>query len=251
MIVVDFRAAFKIHTFSLRMCFSQSASFGAAGVLAGIGVAAMSRARDPVQKTVALMPLLFAAQQATEGVLWLALSHQKAAAWAAPAKYSFLVFAEMLWPIYMPLIALMAGSSGRVRKLQAALWAFGILLAAQLAYGMIGWPVYASIRDGHIFYDLRYPPVNTVYYGGLYFLATVVPLMLSPVRMVKLLGLGLIVSYAASRSFYNHYVISIWCYFSAFLSVLSLFLIQRLGQRTAGPEVTASSQCPNTQGPAR
>lgn len=216
------------------MCFSETASFGAATVLAGIGGFAMSRAETPVQKTVALMPLLFAAQQATEGMLWLSLSQPRFVAWAEAAKYSFLVFAEMLWPVYMPLIAVMAKGRGRRRKFQVPFLMLGLVLALQLAYGLAAWPVHAAIREGHMHYDLRYPPVNTVYYGGLYCVATILPLLISRYGLFRLLGVGLIVSYAASRAFYNYYIISIWCYCAAFLSIIAVVIVHRL--RPAKPE---------------
>jgi hypothetical protein len=201
----------------------------------------MSRAETRLQKTVALMPLLFAAQQAAEGLLWMSLTRQPPAPWTGVAKYTFLVFAEMLWPVYMPLIAVMAGKPGPRRMLQSGLLALGVVLALQLTYGLVGWPVFASIHAGHMHYELRYPPVNAVYYGGLYLVATVLPLLLSHHRLFRLLGFGLAVSYAASRIFYNHDIISIWCYFSAFLSFIAVAIVLQL-RRGAAPELSGTPQ---------
>src|SRR5690242_16873221 len=55
------------------VCFSAQASFVAAAVLTGIGAVSVRRA--PTRRHVAFgaVPLIFAAQQAVEGALWLVL----------------------------------------------------------------------------------------------------------------------------------------------------------------------------------
>jgi hypothetical protein len=187
------------------------------------------------------MPLLFAAQQAAEGVLWLSLTNQHYVFLKGKATYFFLFFAEMLWPVYMPLIATLAEGAGRRRKLLGLSVALGLLMTLQLAYGMRVWPTEASLRDGHILYNVQYPPANTLYYGLLYFIATTLPLLLSRHRSFRLLGVGLIISYSASRIFYNHYIISIWCYFAAFLSIIAVAIIYRLRAEDAA---TAADNIP-------
>jgi hypothetical protein len=55
------------------MCFSPAASFATAGVTGLIGVLCLRRVRGPGDLPLAMVPLLFAAQQAIEGALWLYL----------------------------------------------------------------------------------------------------------------------------------------------------------------------------------
>ena len=58
------------------MCFSATACFVTAVGLAPVGIASLTLARrlEPQRwQPLALMPLLFAAQQALEGVVWLLL----------------------------------------------------------------------------------------------------------------------------------------------------------------------------------
>ena len=51
------------------MCFSATASFLAAGATFAVGAAALSRIGSPKEIPMASMPMIFAAQQAIEGVL--------------------------------------------------------------------------------------------------------------------------------------------------------------------------------------
>ena len=55
------------------MCFSAAASFTAGAVLTGIGVATLRKVEHPTYYLFASIPLLFAVQQFSEGVLWLTL----------------------------------------------------------------------------------------------------------------------------------------------------------------------------------
>ena len=55
------------------MCFSANASFGAGVVLTIIGVAAIKKVQHPSQILFASIPLLFAVQQISEGILWITL----------------------------------------------------------------------------------------------------------------------------------------------------------------------------------
>ncbi|MFA6920729.1 MAG: hypothetical protein WC216_02715 [Gallionella sp.] len=55
------------------MCFSPHASFAAAAVLTLIGVVTLGKPRVKGEWLLAALPLIFAAQQLTEGILWLIL----------------------------------------------------------------------------------------------------------------------------------------------------------------------------------
>ena len=57
------------------MCFSATASFGASAVLGAIGIIAVAKAKTKPQRLFATIPLIFAVQQLTEGLLWLSLKN--------------------------------------------------------------------------------------------------------------------------------------------------------------------------------
>jgi hypothetical protein len=85
------------------MCFSASASFGASAVLGVIGVATVAKARTVPQRLFASIPLVFAVQQLTEGILWLSLRDTGSDLNQSFFTYTFLVFAMMVWPVLIPL----------------------------------------------------------------------------------------------------------------------------------------------------
>ena len=55
------------------MCFSAGASFSAGVVLSVIGVATIRIVKHPSQLLFACIPIIFAVQQISEGVLWKTL----------------------------------------------------------------------------------------------------------------------------------------------------------------------------------
>src|SRR5262249_3687551 len=60
------------------MCFSAAASFSAAGLLGLAGIGTLAQVRKRIELPLAVTPLLFAAQQAIEGVLWLTVNQGRA-----------------------------------------------------------------------------------------------------------------------------------------------------------------------------
>src|SRR6202000_3006059 len=89
------------------MCFSPSASFGASAVLTVVSITCMVRSRTMPQRVLSGIPLLFAIQQFVEGVVWLSLLRPEWAHWERMATYGFLFFAQMVWPVYVPLAVLL------------------------------------------------------------------------------------------------------------------------------------------------
>ena len=80
------------------MCFSASASFGAAIVLSAISVSTIKKTQQPSQLYFAIIPLIFCLQQISEGFLWLSLTNPSYASLQQPMTYIFLFFAQILWP---------------------------------------------------------------------------------------------------------------------------------------------------------
>ena len=61
------------------MCFSASASFVTAAITGAIGIVTLTRVNEPRELPFAATPLLFALQQAVEGLLWLNLPARRMA----------------------------------------------------------------------------------------------------------------------------------------------------------------------------
>ncbi len=209
------------------MCFSPSASFGASAVLTGIGVASMVCARSTPQRILSCIPLLFAIQQFSEGVLWLALLNQVHANWEQPASYTFLIFAQVVWPIFMPFCMLVFEKHKERKRIMATLLLAGVILGSYLFYCLCTYSVKAIAQHQHIKYDLGFALSTKWFFGLLYFIPTIVSPLFSSVKRMPLLGYLFLVSYIISRLLFHFYVISVWCFFGAIISIVVLAIVLR------------------------
>jgi hypothetical protein len=209
------------------MCFSATASFAAAGVTTVAGGVAMRAAHRPAQRLLAAIPVLFALHQGAEGFLWVALTHPEHAAWAQTAMFAFLVVAEVVWPLWVPLtIWTLEADPGRKRWLTALL-VLGCALALTRAYGLVAYPVSAGILGQHIQYRLDAPFLVRRIGDVAYALATVAPPLVSSNRLVRVLGLLVLASLVLSKIFFYQTVISVWCFFAAVISALVVVVVKR------------------------
>ncbi|MEV4887122.1 hypothetical protein MRBLMN1_005702 [Chitinophaga ginsengisegetis] len=207
------------------MCFSAGASFGAGAILLGMGAACMYKAESTPQRVLAGIPLMFSIQQFDEGIVWLSLSDSNYLQWQQPAIRFFLFFAQVIWPVFVPLAMLLFEKDPVRKKLLRISLALGVSLGAYLLYCLFTYPVSAVVAGHHIRYDFTYPYTHGWYSGLLYFIPTVVSPLISGNRKLQLIGVVLLVSYLISKMFYGEYLISVWCYFAAFLSAVIYWVI--------------------------
>lgn len=105
------------------MCFSAAGSFALSGVLAGVGAASVSRNTSRRHVMFAAIPLVFAAQQAAEGVVWLTIEGSAHPVLHRLAVIAFLGFALIVWPIWLPSsLQLIERRLERRRVLTALFW---------------------------------------------------------------------------------------------------------------------------------
>ncbi|RIK91837.1 MAG: hypothetical protein DCC73_14810 [Proteobacteria bacterium] len=203
------------------MCFSATASFSAAGVTAILGIACLSRARRWRETTLASFPLLFAAQQAIEGFLWLRLGNGDNDAITA-LSVAFLLFAQVLWPMLAPIGVLLVEPDQRRRLAMKGLAALSVFVAAYLLYVMVKSPYEVSVIGGSLRYatDMRTPlPGGKVLYAA----STVLPLLLSSHRPLAVMGGIVAVGLAVSLYAFQMTFISVWCFFAAAASTVLYF----------------------------
>lgn len=207
------------------MCFSAAASFVTAGVTGAIGIAALTRTQHPRELALAATPLLFAAQQAVEGLQWLDLPAAPDGPGSNGLTLLYLVFADVLWPIYAPLMVWLIEPSAWRRRFMLFWLAVGIGVAAFFLWWIFARPHGALILDGHIAYvpDYKHSDAVSLAYLG----ATCVPLVLSSRRTVVALGTIILVGAAVAYLFYWETFTSIWCFFSAAASAVVLGHFER------------------------
>lgn len=200
------------------MCFSADASFVAAGATAAAGLFALTRTNGWREWPLAAIPLIFAFQQAMEGLLWLRLAETPDGSTAAAPALLFLLLAEVFWPVYAPLAVLPIEPSPRRRMLMRACLAAGIGVAAYLLWLLATRPFAAAIVEGHIVYAMEYRHSDAI--GAFYLAATGLPLVLSSRRTVVALGAVILIGSATAYAFYRVSFVSVWCFFAAAASVV-------------------------------
>src|SRR5436190_13225830 len=111
------------------MCFSAGASFGASAVLSLIGSAAIIKARTIPEGLFAGIPLIFSVQQLAEGMLWLSFKNTSLEAGQPFFVYTFLVFAMMLWPVWIPFTLRLLEKDSTRKKMMNVLLGIGVLVS--------------------------------------------------------------------------------------------------------------------------
>lgn len=207
------------------MCFSATASFGSAAILAVIGIATMRKTTNRSQLAFAAIPFIFAIQQFAEGFVWLSLSNNAYTEWQEPASILFLIFALVLWPIWFPFSILLIEKNMYRKNILYFLLIMGMLIAGYFSYSMLTSPVNAAIENNHILYNIEYPWSLITSSNLMYGLATILPAFISSTRRTWLLGIFVIISYIATTIFFPENIISVWCYFAALISCVVYYII--------------------------
>lgn len=202
------------------MCFSATASFSAGAILLGIGSLTLKSVKHKSEWLFAAVPLLFAIQQLSEGVIWLTFSHD-APLLNSIMTHVFSFFSHVLWPIYIPVAVLLIEPAGWRRLSLRGFVVAGILVGLYLLYFLITFPVVAMPIGMHIEYVS--PHFFVVTAMTLYLMSTTISLFLTSHRSVQVFGVMTLISFVGAYVFYKIWFISVWCFFSALLSVIILF----------------------------
>jgi len=190
------------------MCFSATASFGASAFLIGVGVTAIKRIESRKMLPLASVPILFGIQQFSEGMLWLSFSNPELVSWRTTSIYGFLLIAQVAWPAWVPWAVWLAEPDSFKKKLIFGCLLAGLALSVAMVYYLFAYDVSAEALESHIRYHFYFPSLGLR--RLLYFVGTLVPLFISSLRWMKLLGAAFFGSLILSFIFFSQYVISVW-----------------------------------------
>lgn len=203
------------------MCFSATASFSAAAILATCSLVGQRYAPTLPKKIFIATPFLFAIQQMIEGFVWIGLRHE--IGWLTTiGTYSFLFFAAVFWPIWIPLVVgVLEPHLGRTYSILHC-WLIGILTGTVIGVHLLIYGAHASISDHHIAYNMY--ASSYLYWPALFFycIATIAPFFFSTRNYFWIGGTAIMISYFASFFRYYYAQGSVWCFFAAIISSLSL-----------------------------
>lgn len=211
------------------MCFSAAASFGASAVLSIAGAAAMAGGQTKAQRLFGAIPIIFSLQQFGEGLLWLSVKNPDLNNWEPVFTHFYLVFALLFWPVYIPYTIWLLEKERRRKKILAVLLVIGSLAALSLLLVMFLYPVKVMAAHHHIHFNFALPQMAgdlTWLVSLLYFMATLIAPFVSGIKRMRWLGFVFLLSYVISVIFFNGFLVSVWCYFAAVLSLVIVWIMQ-------------------------
>lgn len=214
------------------MCFSAEASFGASAVLIATAIYTIKKTFDSKDHSfllLAMIPLLFGLQQLSEGFIWLYLGQNPDVDYFL--SLIFLFFAFLLWPVWVPLS--LAVFDNPHKKFFYITAFFGLIYGCLLYAAPVFYKSWFDLHlcDRSICYHIVHPMANA-WGASFYFLFTIVPFFIARSYIIK--GLGALIGLSAlfSGIFYTVAFTSVWCFFSAVISVYVGFMAYRLSKIT-------------------
>lgn len=179
------------------------------------------------------MPLLFGLQQLIEGLLWLHLAQPGLDDSRAVAglSFGFLLFAEVIWPAYVATAVWFVEPDGRRRYVLAAMTAIGAAVSVYLLGGLIADVPTAFIHGRSISYSEDAGSLTVDHLP--YLLSTILPLLISSHRAVRIFGGLVAAGFLVSALVYAGTFVSVWCFFAAASSVVLYLHFKRAALRAS------------------
>jgi len=215
------------------MCFSAAASFGAGAVLCTAGMLTIRKIQKPSQLAFAAIPLFFGIQQLSEGLVWLSLTHPEYAGWETLTTHIFSFFSHVLWPVWVAFAVLLFEEDKKKKSWLFPIFILGLVLSISEAYFIATQHIYARVIGHHIEYYHGFPTlfisVSEVVYG----ITTILPCFISSYKKMRLFAMVLIVSVIVADIFYHKWLISVWCFFAALLSMIVFYIVKMASANNA------------------
>lgn len=237
------------------MCFSASVSFAVSAALLPIGAFTLHHAwhNDRRYLALAMFPLLFGAQQAIEGVLWLELATHDVAALRFSA-LGFLFFAYLFWPFFVPFAAKQIEKQPQRRSLFRWFALIGLGFGISLYLPLLMYPdwLVVSIHRHAILYEpvLIYDDIiSRTAVRAFYAVLVSIPLLFSSATSLRRFGVLILASVVVSAVFFAYAFVSIWCFFAAALSLYTIVVLRDAKKQQSGRnvEMTNDPSMPRTR----
>ena len=218
------------------MCFSASASFTAGAFLIPIGAYCIYSALTLKRYhyiLFAFVPLFFGIQQLIEGVVWLSLAADSPH-WVRISSVGFVFFSHFWWPFWVPLAAYAVARNRSCSrawiKLVFSISGFIIGLGGFIPYLLHKQMIQTNMCANSIQYNyttIYHALLGTSIPKYLYIAIIIIPLLISRDWAIKIFGILILISVIFTYIAYSYAFNSVWCFFSAVLSMYTVYLIRR------------------------
>ncbi|MCC7084986.1 MAG: hypothetical protein IT427_08265 [Pirellulales bacterium] len=214
------------------MCFSAETSFGSAVLIGGIGVATLPKIRNTCEVLLGSLPLMFAAHQLEEGIVWLGLQGRIPSKLEQEAIWLYILFAQVLLTVIAPWAFWLVEPDPKRRRLLWPLIGLGICLFLFALLQFAVAPTTAEISNHGIEYDG--PLRGRTWFAVLYAIVTCGPPLVSSYRWLRVFGVLNIVALIATVLLKSMDFTSVWCAFAAVLSAIIYLHFRQLRANLVG-----------------
>jgi hypothetical protein len=206
------------------MCFSAEADVIAGIALLPVAALSLREVRCVREVAFAALPLLFAAHQLTEALVWAGVDGDVSANVQKAAALVYMLFAFSVLPTLVPIAVLLLEPRG-ARLRVAPFVAIGLVVSAQLTYFVLSGPIIVEAHAHALEYQVGLQ--HGMFWAVLYILAVVGPSLLSGYPSIVAFGALNLVGLTLVALAYREAFASIWCVIAALLSVLVLVHMYR------------------------
>lgn len=210
------------------MCFSTEADLVAGIALLPVAALSLREVRCVREVPFAALPLLFAAHQLTEALVWAGADGDVSASVQKAGALVYVLFAFAVLPTLVPVAVLLLEPKG-ARMRVAPFVAIGLVVSAQLAYFVLSGPLTVEAHAHAVEYHVGLE--NGMVWAVLYIVAVVGPSLLSGYPSIVAFGALNLVGLVVVALAYREAFASIWCVVAALSSglvLLHMYLRRRL-----------------------
>lgn len=208
------------------MCFSAPADLVGGVLLSAIGVDAVRHVHQRHDHlAIAALPLLLAAHQLDETLVWWALQGHVSSGVGRVATWIYLLFAFVVLPMYVPVAVFALEPPGRRRRIVAGFIVLGVLVSGALLVAMLSGPVTAKLGHHHISYGIGLHAGLAV--TTAYVVATCGPMVFSGYRRLFFFGAVNLVAVAILARLAISGFTSLWCGWAAVTAVVIALHLRR------------------------
>jgi hypothetical protein len=202
------------------VCFSATANFVGSTVLAAVGVVTLTKVKHRRELLFATLPTLFAVHQFIEGFVWLGLDGTFSPAVAHNMGAAFMLYAQGLLPILLPLGVLLFEPDVKSRRRMLPFVVLGGATTLYRLWALTAYPLQLYIRGNSIVYINQ--ATNNSAVALLYVIATCGSLFFSKVRTMVIFGTANLAILLVVLAFKRYAFTSLWCAYAAIASVIIL-----------------------------